>query len=293
MSANESGQRLALLGIFVNAVLAFVKISAGLVGNAYALIADGVESMLDVGGSIVIWSGLKIAAKPPDDEHPYGHGKAEPVAAAAVAVAVLGSAAGLAIESLREIFRPHHAPMAFTLVILVGVVIVKVALFRLVSSRSGANMALKTDAWHHCSDAMTSGAAFIGISIALIGGPGYESADDYAALLACVLIAFNGVRLLKPALYEVMDTAPPKEVQNTIRQAAMTVEGVHGIDKCYVRKMGLEYYVDIHVRVDGDLTVTEGHRIAHAVKDRLRTTNPAVRDALVHIEPAHELGAAE
>jgi cation diffusion facilitator family transporter len=243
--------------------------------------------MLDVGGSIVIWSGLKIAAMPPDDAHPYGHGKAEPVAAGIVALAVLASAAGLAVQSVRAIFLPHHTPKPFTLIILVGVVIVKEFLFRLVIGRAEGSTALKTDAWHHRSDALTSAAAFIGISIALVGGRGYENADDYAALLACVLIAYNGVRLLMPALYEIMDTAPPKEVQNSIREAAETVEGVCGIDKCYVRKMGFEYYVDIHVHVDGELTVTEGHRIAHAVKDRLRTANPAISDALVHIEPAH------
>lgn len=288
MSVHKSGQRLAVLGICANAVLAVVKISAGVVGNAYALIADGVESILDVGGSIVIWSGLKLAAKPPDDEHPYGHGKAEPIAAGVVALAVLASAGGLAIQSIREILNPHHSPKAFTLAVLIGVVIVKELLFRLVIGQAGGSTALKTDAWHHRMDAITSTAAFVGISIALIGGRGYECADNYAALAACAVIAFNGVRLLLPAFHEVMDTAPPKVVRQAIRDAANAVEGVQEIDKCYVRKMGWEYYVDIHVRVDGELSVKEGHRIAHAVKDRLRTADPAIRDALVHIEPARE-----
>jgi cation diffusion facilitator family transporter len=287
VSTLQSGQRLALLGVFINLVLAAVKIVAGVVGHAYALIADGVESLLDVGGSLVIWSGLRLASKPPDEEHPYGHGKAEPLAAGLVALLVLVAALGLAIESIREIIVPHHAPKPFTLVVLIVVMVIKEALYRTVISKAEESTAMKTDAWHHRMDAITSLAAFVGISVALIGGPGYEAADDYAALAACGLIAFNGFHLLMPAVYEVMDTAPAPELLQTIRDAAQAVDGVRGIDKCYVRKMGFEYYVDIHVRVDGTLTVTEGHQIAHAVKDRLREVNPAIRDALVHIEPAY------
>ncbi len=285
MSKPLSAPRLALLGVFINAVLAVIKITAGIVGNAYALIADGVESMLDIGGSLVIWSGLKLAAKPPDDSHPYGHGKAEPLAAAIVALGVLAAAALLAVESVREILTPHHAPKPFTLFVLVGVIVVKETLFRFVINKADGSTALQTDAWHHRSDAITSLAAFIGISIALIGGPGFETADDYAALLACALIAFNGVRLLIPAVQEVMDTAPPAEITQGIRNEAGKVPGVKAIDLCYVRKMGVDFYVDIHVKVNGSLSVREGHAIAHAVKDRLRLNNPAVRDALVHIEP--------
>ncbi|MEI6349949.1 MAG: cation diffusion facilitator family transporter [Verrucomicrobiota bacterium] len=288
MSALKSGQRLALAGMFSNVLLAVVKITAGVLGNAYALIADGVESMLDIAGSIVIWSGLKLAIKPPDEEHPYGHGKAEPIAAAVVSIGVLAAAALLAVASVRELSAAHHTPpRPFTLAILVIVIVVKEILFRRVIHLGEAtgSTAMTSDAWHHRSDAITSAAAFVGISIALIGGPGYERADNYAALAACVVIAFNGVRLLLPAFAEVMDAAPPREVHDAIRQTARAVPGVQEIDKCFVRKMGLEYYVDIHVRVNGELTVREGHEIAHSVKDQLRAANSAVRDVLVHIEP--------
>ncbi len=192
----------------------------------------------------------------------------------------------LAIKSVREIMTPHHAPAPFTLWILVAVIVVKELLYRIVIRKAEGSTAMAADAWHHRADALTSLAAFVGISIALIGGPGYESADDYAALVACGVIAYNGVNLLVPALAEVMDTAPPKAMLDGIREVALQVEGVESIHKCYMRKMGLEYYVDIHVRVDGDLSVREGHRIAHAVKDRIRESNPAVMDALVHIEPS-------
>lgn len=284
----QSGARLALIGIVVNAALAVVKIGAGWLGNSYVLIADGIESALDIAGSAIIWSGLKLAAKPPDDTHPYGHGKAEPVAAMVVSVAVLSAAFALALQSIREILTPHHAPAPFTLVVLVAVILVKGTLYWVVA-RFGAraqSTAIKTDAGHHRSDIITSAAAFIGISIALIGGPGYESADDWAALVACGLIAINGVRLFVPALEEAMDSAPPKQVALLVRAAAESVPGVAQIEQCRVRKMGLDYYADLHVAVAGDMPVREGHRIAHAVKDSVRASNPAIVDVLVHIEPA-------
>jgi cation diffusion facilitator family transporter len=283
----ESGAQLAVLGIVVNAALAAVKIAAGVLGHCYALIADGIESTLDIFGSLVIWFGLKVAAEPPDDDHPYGHGKAEALAAIVVALVVIGAAIGLAVQSIREIVTPHHAPAPFTLLVLVAVVLIKETLFRKVlhASTEIGSTAVKTDAWHHRSDAITSLAAFVGISIALIGGPGWEPADDWAALLACGLIAFNGWRLLLPALHETMDTAAPPEIRDDVVRLANSVAGVAGIEKCRVRKAGLEFYVDIHVGVDADLSVREGHRIAHGVKDAIREAQPAIADVLVHIEP--------
>src|SRR4051794_12413274 len=244
----QSAARIALVGMLLNLVLAIVKIAAGVVGNAYALIADGIESMLDIGGSAVIWGGLKFASRPPDETHPYGHGKAEPLAAAIVAALVLAAAVGLALQSVREIRTPHHAPAAFTLVVLIAVVVVKESLFPRVSrlGREGESSAVQADAWHHRADVFTSVAAFIGISIALIGGPGWESADDWAAPFACAVIALNGVLLIGPALHEILDTAPRGDVCGPIRDAARRVPGVLGVEKCLVRKMGLQFYVDLH-----------------------------------------------
>ncbi len=284
----EAGARLALYGVLLNCVLAAVKIGAGIYGHAYALIADGIESTLDIFSSLVIWAGLMVAARPPDATHPYGHGKAEPLAAVAVALLIIAAAVGLSAESVREIMTPHHAPAPFTLGVLVIVVVLKEWLFRKVAHAGEkiGSAALKTDAWHHRADAITSVAAFIGISIALIGGKGYEPADDCAALFACILIGFNGWGLLRPALDEIMDIAPPPAVADSVRAIAAAVPGVVLLEKCRVRKMGLDYYVDIHVEVDGGLTVREGHRIAHDVKDAIRAANPAVVDVLVHVEPA-------
>lgn len=283
----ESGAQLALVGILVNALLAVVKIVAGVVGHCYALIADGIESTMDIFGSVVIWFGLKVAATPPDETHPYGHGKAEPLAAVGVALAVIAAAIGLAFQSVKEIVTPHHAPAPFTLAVLVLVILVKETLFRKVAHAADGmgSTAVKTDAWHHRSDAITSAGAFIGISIALIGGKGWEPADDWAALLTCGIIGYNGWRLLIPALHEVMDTAPPRDLEDSVREVAATVPGVSEVEKCRIRKMGIEYYVDIHIGVNPDLTVREGHRIAHEVKDTIRAAKPTIADVLVHIEP--------
>ncbi len=284
----QTGARVALLGLVINVFLAAAKISAGVLGNAYVLIADGIESALDIAGSAIIWGGLKVAARPPDATHPYGHGKAEPLAAIVVALGVLAAALALAVQSVREIFLPHHGPAPFTLLVLSVVVVVKEFLYRGVMrfGRDVESTAMQTDAWHHRTDAMTSLAAFVGISIALLGGPRWQSADDYAALFACALIAVNGSRLLGPALREIMDTAPRAEIINSIRRAAESVPGVSEVEKCLVRKMGLRFYADLHIGVDENISVREGHRIAHAVKDAIQENDPRIADALVHIEPA-------
>jgi cation diffusion facilitator family transporter len=284
----QTGARVALFGLIINVALASAKIIAGVLGNAYVLIADGIESAFDIAGSLIIWGGLKVAARPPDATHPYGHGKAEPIAAVAVAIGVLAAALALAIQSIRELFLPHHAPAPFTLVVLVAAIVVKELLYRYVV-RFGRNVestAVQTDAWHHRTDAMTSIAAFIGISISLIGGEAWQSADGWAALFACGLIGTNGYRLLRPAFHEIMDTAPRGEIVDLVRNAAASVPGVLEIDKCLVRKMGLDFYVDLHVGVNGEVSVREGHHISHEVKRAIQSTDPRIVDVLVHIEPA-------
>ncbi|NUN68159.1 MAG: cation transporter [Bacteroidetes bacterium] len=286
-SAASKGIRSALAGIVVNGALALVKGIAGFLGNSYALIADAIESASDVVSSLIVVSGLRIAAKPRDENHPYGHGKAEPIAALVVALSLFGAAVTIILQSYHEIITPHHAPEPFTLIVLIIVVVVKEALFRSVFrvAEEVQSTAVRTDAWHHRSDAITSAAAFIGISAALIGGDGYESADDWAALFASVIIIYNAYGLFRPALDEIMDAAPPADVAERVRAAAATVPGVLGLEKCFVRKMGLDYFVDLHVIVDGAATVREGHRIGHDVKDAVCHALPRIADVMVHIEP--------
>jgi cation diffusion facilitator family transporter len=239
-----------------------------------------------------VWGGLKISGIPPDIDHPYGHGKAEPLAAAVVALFLFAAAIAIAIQSASQIAVPHHAPAPFTLIVLVVVVITKESLFRFVFrvGKSIESTAVKSDAWHHRSDAITSSAAFIGISIALIGGPGFESADNYAAMFASVIIAFNALRILRPAVNEVMDAAPKSEIEQAVRETAQHVEGVVGLEKCRIRKMGLSYYIDLHVTVDGHITVQQGHDIAREVKAKILSAHANVADVLIHIEPSDLLG---
>jgi cation diffusion facilitator family transporter len=273
----------------INLVLAGAKLAAGFVGHSHALTADGIESVADFFSSLVVWRGLVVAAEPADEDHPYGHGKAEPIAAAIVSSLLLVAAAWICASALVEVLHPHTAPAPFTLLVLGATVVIKEGLFRFIrrESVSVGSSAMHTDAWHHRGDALTSLAAAVGISISLIGGKGYEAADDIAAVAAAGIIAWNGARLLRDALQELMDRSPAIVVVAQIRQAAAETSGVDCIEKCLVRKMGYYLYVDMHVQVDPRMTVLRSHQIAHEVKDKVRRQFPAVKDVLVHIEPAN------
>jgi cation diffusion facilitator family transporter len=281
-----------MLGLAVNAVLAGVKLTAGILGNSYALIADAIESFADIASSIIVWRGVVIAERPADADHPYGHGKAETLAGAAVSVMLLGAATLIFGQSLKEILTPHHAPAPFTLFVLLGVVLVKEALFRFVSRVGGEvdSGAVKADAWHHRSDAMTSAAAALGISVALVGGDDYRSADDVAAVFASFIIGWNGWRLLRPAVGELMDATPGGDVAERATAIAQGVAGVKGVEKCLARKMGYGFLLDMHVEVDGSLTVAAAHQLAHKVKDAIRAELTRVNDVTIHIEPYRPSG---
>ncbi len=279
--------RANFIGLGINLALAGSKLAAGILGRSHALIADAVESLADLFSSVVVWRGLVIAAEPADEDHPYGHGKAEPIAAAVVSTILLLAAFWIALHAAGEVFHPQSVPAAFTLVVLAGAVTIKEGLFRFIRRESLAvdSSALRTDAWHHRSDAITSLAAAIGISVSLIGGKGFEMADDIAAMVAAGIIAFNGWRLLRRALSELMDRSPDNKLVEHIKTCAERTAGVDRVEKCLARKMGYHYYVDMHVQVDPQMTVQRSHEIAHEVKDRVRSRFPAVHDVLVHIEP--------
>ena len=292
----QRGLRATFLGIAVNIVLGCAKFAAGIFGHSHALIADATESFADIFNSLVVWRGLVVAAAPPDEEHPYGHSKAEPLAAAFGAVMLAAAAvwiAGRGIIDIYELLNPqtfhyHHEPLRwFTLVVLVVVIVVKEGLFHFVVGEGEAtdNSAVKTDAWHHRSDAITSAGAFIGIGIALIGGEKYSWADDAAAIFCAFIIGINGWILLRPALSELMDKAADREVIEKIRQTAAGTSGVERVEKCFARKAGHLYFVEMHIQVDPLMTVRHSHEIAHDVKDKIREAMPEVSDVLVHIEP--------
>ncbi|MFO0838096.1 MAG: cation diffusion facilitator family transporter [Phycisphaerae bacterium] len=280
------GARLAVIGLLANVGLAIVKLLAGLLGNSYALVADAVESMADIFASVVVWGGLRIAARNPDDDHPYGHGKAEALAALIVSLMLIAAAIGIAIEAVREILIPHHVPAAYTLWVLLAVVVTKELLFRFVARAASdtGSTAVTADAWHHRSDAITSVSAFAGISIALWGGQPYAPADDWAALLASGVIFYNAVRLMRAPLHELMDAAQD-DLVDQVREVSIRTPAVAGVEKILARKSGSHYWVDLHLEVDPAMSVRDAHGVAHQVKDAIRRSLPQVRDVLVHVEP--------
>lgn len=289
-SARARGLRLARFGLLVNAVLVLVKVTTGILGNSYALVADGVESTLDIFSSLIVVRGLTIAGRTADERYHFGYAKAESVASAAVAVMLLVAAVGISIQAVREILTPHHVPAPYTLIVLVGVIAAKELLFRKVlhvGSEVGS-LAVKADAWHHRSDAITSAAAFVGIAIALIGGPEWAEADDWAALLASGLIAWNGYRLLRPALDDLMDRAPDDEAVEAVRASAAAVRGVHGVEKTLARRAGIGYFITLHVEADPEMPLRTAHQLGHEVKDRVMKEVPSVLDVIVHMEPGAE-----
>ena len=299
MQSVGPGLRTSGVGLAANVVLALTKVSAGVLGHSQALIADGIESTADVIGSLVVLGGLLYAARPADADHPFGHGKAESAAGLMVGMSVLAAAGLIAWASLRAIATPQSAPAGFTLAVLGAIILLKEALYRWVI-RVGEQLnsvSVRADAWHHRLDAFTSLAAFLGIAMALWGGPGWEAADAWAAFLASLVIAYNGFQLLRRPLAELMDASADAECVATIRSTAEGVPGVVGVGRCRVRKSGLELLADVHLKVPGHITVTAGHDLAHEVEARLRRLPRAVSYVSIHVEPAkpmfpHETAAA-
>jgi cation diffusion facilitator family transporter len=279
--------RTVIFSILGNAVLAGVKFVSGIFGNSFALIADGIESTVDIFSSFLVLLGLKYAERPADENHPYGHGKAEPLITFLVVAFLIISAFTIAWQSIKNIQTPHELPAPWTLIVLGVIIIWKEISYHVVINRSKKlkSSSLKAEAWHHRSDAITSVAAFIGISIAIFGGEGFGVADDYAALVACGFILYNCYGIFRPALGEVMDENNFTELTQEIREISMKVEGIEGTEKCFIRKAGMTYHVDLHAHVRGDLTVKEGHDIAHKLKDTLHREIPQLGHVLIHIEP--------
>lgn len=286
------GRQVVIAGVLLNLLLSTGKIAGGLIGRSNALIADGIESLLDLFSSLLIWGALKYAAKPADAEHPYGHGKAESLASIVGAFILAIAGALIAHNSVVQLISAAHGakvhlPSPWTLLLLVGVILTKEILFQVMARKArriGSN-ALLADAWHHRSDAVTSVAAFIGITISLLGGSGFEVADDWAALFACVVIFYSSYSMLKLSLGEVMDARVSNEAEETILRTACAVQGVLSAEKCRVRKSGLSYIADLHIRVSGGISVREGHSISHEVKDRLLASELPLEDVTVHVEP--------
>ena len=286
-SDEQKAIKTALFSIIGNTALAIVKGLAGILGNSYALIADAIESTTDIFSSLLVLIGFKYAQKPADENHPYGHGKIEPIITFFVVAFLVTSATVIAYESIQNIRTPHKVPQAWTLIVLGLIILWKEISFQIVSKKSKEtkSSSLKADAWHHRSDAITSLMAFIGILIATIFGKGYETADDWAALFASAFILYNSYLIFRPALGEIMDEHFYDDLIAEIRKKSLEVKGIEGTEKCFVRKAGMKYHVDLHARVNAHISVKEGHDLAHNLKDYLRQEIPNLGHVLIHIEP--------
>ena len=287
MSQEKTAIKTTYFSIAGNALLAVIKWLTGFFGNSYAMIADAIESTTDIFASVLVLMGIKYASKPADEDHPYGHGRAETLVTFIVVGFLIVSATVIAYESVRYIRTPHEMPESYTLWVLGAIILWKEMSYQWVirKSRETNSSSLKADAWHHRSDAVTSVAAFIGISIALIGGTGYEAADDWAALFASAFIIYNAWLIFRPALGEIMDEHQYDDLIAQIREVAIRVEGVKGTEKCFIRKAGMKYLVDLHAKVDAEIPVRQGHEIAHRLTDVLKKEIPMIAYVLIHIEP--------
>ena len=287
MRGQASAVRAAQLGMLVNVALTAAKLVGGIIGHSYALIADAAESAFDLFGSLAVWTGVRIADRDATEEYPFGFGKAEAIAGASVAMLLLIASVGIAVASVHEILTPHHAPAPWTLGVLAIVIVIKEYMTRRVRrvARLAGSTALVADAQHHRSDALTSLAAFIGISVALAGGRGWESADDWAALGAAGIIAWNGAALMRTAVADLMDRVAAPDVVAAIRDAARAVDDVRAVEKLAVRRAGRGYWVDIHVQADPGMSLDAAHVVSGKVKGAIRATTPQVLGVLVHMEP--------
>ncbi|MBC5864399.1 cation diffusion facilitator family transporter [Flavobacterium turcicum] len=287
MSREQTAIKATYFSIIGNTTLALIKGIAGFFGNSYALIADAIESTTDIFASFLVLFGIKYANKPADENHPYGHGRAEPLITFLVVGFLITSATIIAYESIVNIGIPHDLPKPWTLIVLGAIILWKEYSFRVVMKRSiqTNSSSLKADAWHHRSDAITSVAAFLGISIALFLGKGYESADDWAALFASFFILYNSYLIFRPALGEIMDEHLYDDLIDQIREVAQQVDGIIDTEKCFIRKAGMQYHVDLHAIVDSTISVKEGHDLAHQLKDTLRERIPELGHVLIHVEP--------
>jgi cation diffusion facilitator family transporter len=286
----RTGQGSALKGILVNGALGAAKLAAGVLGHSYALIADACESYADVMGSCVTYFALKKASEPADSDHPAGHGRAETLASAVTALVLVGVGVLIFWQATLSLNEPRHAPSPLTLLVLVPVIFIKERMFHWMRARGKqiGSLAVIADAWHQRSDVVTSVAALTGISVAWAGGPAWSHADSWAAMAASLWLMGTGLWLLGPALHELMEGSVDPALLEFIHETSSHCPGIRGVDKVWVRKLGMRLMVDLHVEVDPDISVQEGHRLSHEVKAKLQAELPQVRDVMVHVEPYQE-----
>jgi cation diffusion facilitator family transporter len=285
--SGTAGRNVALASIFISGGLAAAKIVVGLKANSTAVVSDGIESASDILASSLVLFGLVMAAKPPDAEHPYGHGRLETLSGMAVGIILVVTGSLISVESLRRGLTPHNAPAAFAVWPLLLSIAVKSSMY-LTKRHYGLKLlssSLAADAWNDGVDTVSGTVALIGVSLESLAGRSFRQADDIGGCAVGLIVILLGARIVRDTTFQLMDTMPDGRLLEQIRKTALQVPGALGIEKCFARKTGLQYHVDLHLEVDPDMTVSASHRIATEVRGKIRSELPWVADVLVHVEP--------
>jgi cation diffusion facilitator family transporter len=284
----RTAQRITLVSICVSAALAFSKLLVGWMAGSTAVVADGFESAGDVVGSTIVLFGLLAASRPPDAEHPYGHGRFETLAGLAVGVLLSGVGAGICVHAVEHLSAERAVPAAYGMWPLVASTLIKVVLstvkFRY--GRRTRSEALIADAWNDTVDILSGGAALAALGLTLLDPSRFLHADQYGGVAVGLIVIFTGARILRETSLQLVDTMPGDRLMGQIRAVALAVPGVEGVEKCFARKTGFEYHVDLHLEVDPEITVRASHDIATEVRIRLKENLDFIADVLVHVEPA-------
>ncbi len=284
----HTARRIALLSVAVSGALAVSKLLIGWMAGSAAVIADGFESAGDVVGSSIVLLGLMAAARPPDDEHPYGHGRFEILSGLAVGVLLAAAGAGICVHAVENLSAPREVPAAYGVWPLIVSIVLKTGLSTLKfrygrRTRSGA---LVADAWNDAVDILSGTVALIALGLTLLDPVRLLHADQYGGFVVGLIVVFTGARIIRETSMQLVDTMPDSGLMSQIRTVALAVPGVQGVEKCYARKTGFEYHVDLHLEVDPEITVRESHDIATEVRIRLKENLDFIADVLVHVEPA-------
>jgi cation diffusion facilitator family transporter len=283
------GRRIAILSVAASGVLALANIASGLLAGSTAVVAAGLEFAGDVLASLIVFLGMVIASRPPDANHPYGHGRFEILAGLLVGLILVLGGCGIAFRALEKVSEVHAPPARGAVYPLIAAIVIKAVLATLKfrTGRGISSAALVADAWNDAVDILSAMVALIALALSVHNPAEFLAADHYGGFAVGVIVILTGFRVVRDASMELTDTMPSNAVLENIRRFALEVPGVEGVEKCFARKTGFKYHVDIHIEVDPSLTVATSHDIATDVRQHLRRRAPTVADVLVHIEPSH------
>jgi cation diffusion facilitator family transporter len=284
------GRRVAIASIVASCVLATANIVVGMLAGSTSVVASGVEFVGDVIASTFVLLGMILGSRPADENHPYGHGRIEILAGLTVGIILASGGVGICYRSIVRITEAHSAPGAYAIWPLIGAMVIRsgMATFKFRAGRRIGSVSLMADAWNDAVDVLSAVAALAALGLTLFDPGRYLAADHYGGFAVGLFVIYTGLRVLRDASMDLIDTMPPVGTIEAIRCAAAAVEGVCGTEKCYARKTGLKFHVELHVEVDPRMTVEDSHAVATQVRSHIRGALPSVGDVIVHIEPSRQ-----